>query len=76
MLKSIKARLTFAILLTTGLLDLQLYIHRFHQPTEMLGEYLHRHLEKHPCGQSTITATGKCTNSVATRSPPPRTESH
>jgi hypothetical protein len=76
MLKSIKARLTFAILLIAGLLDLQLYLHRYHQPTEMLGEYLQKRLEKYPCGQSTITATGKCTNSAATRSSPPPTESH
>jgi len=39
--KNIYARMTFALLLTVALIDLQLYIHRFFPPKAMLGQYLH-----------------------------------
>jgi hypothetical protein len=39
-LRKIPRKLGLAIFVALGLADLQLYAHRFHPPTEMLGRYL------------------------------------
>ena len=40
MLRKIPRKLGLAGFVALGLADLQLYAHRFHPPTEMLGRYL------------------------------------
>jgi len=50
------ARLTFALLLTVALIDLQLYLYRYHKPKEMLGHYLRRQIDHAPCSQLAATA--------------------
>ena len=40
MLRKIPRKLGLAVFVALGLADLQLYAHRFHPPTEMLGRYL------------------------------------
>ena len=40
MLRKIPRKLALAGFVALGLADLQLYAHRFHPPTEMLGRYL------------------------------------
>ena len=43
MLRTVPLKLQIAAFTLLALIDLQLYAHRFHQPTAMLGQYL-RHL--------------------------------
>jgi hypothetical protein len=40
MLRTIPRKVALAGFVALGLVDLQLYAHRFHPPTEMLGRYL------------------------------------
>lgn len=40
MLRKIPRKSGLAVFVALGLADLQLYAHRFHPPTEMLGRYL------------------------------------
>lgn len=59
-------QIAFALLMTLALIDLQLYRYRFHQPTEMLGQYLRRQIDQPRCGQ--LAATGmppKCVHRSA-----------
>jgi hypothetical protein len=44
MLRRIPRKLALAALVAAILTDLQLYVLRFHPPTEMLGRYLRQHV--------------------------------
>ena len=44
MLGKVSRKLALAALVAVGVTDLQLYAYRFHAPTEMLGQYLRRHI--------------------------------
>ena len=46
MLRNIPRKVLIAVGLTAFLIELQLYVHRHHKTTEMLGLYLRNHLER------------------------------
>jgi hypothetical protein len=60
MLRSILAKLSVAVAMTVILVDLQVYMKRYHPRSDMFGSYLRRQVRADNCGKVPTAPLTRC----------------